>query len=293
MIGISGELKVYTLIRIAYMVPVRKEDAQLHWHDYYQFVYARKGKGFIVTDKETIPLSEKEAVILRRNEPHALISGGGKFETYEVKFVLCDSEKDILGKGQRFSCRDALGEINLALRQMERESDKLDGLSREIVAAEMYKILLLMKRELDQTKKEGKEKPAQANYLTDDELLRKIDIYINGNMDRNITVKAVAEHMGFEYKYFSRYFASRYGLRLKQYIATRQLEKVKELLGSTDLSITAIAQQCGFGDGRHLARRFKISEDLSPTEFRKRFRSSHTVKLEAAPKIFYDSPKEE
>lgn len=289
MFEILQELKVYTLIRSSYVVPEDLAAVKLHWHDCYQFVYARKGKGSIITEQETITLSENEAVIIRRNEPHALVSCADKFETYEVKFIVCDEEKDLLKDTCRYLCRDELGEISLALRQLERESDKLDELSREIVAVELYKILLLMQRRQKQSVREKKRVSSEAQEAVGDKLLRKIDAFIEENMSRNITVKDVADYVCIEYKYFSHYFASCYGLRLKQYITGKQVAKAKELIVNTDLNMAAIAERCGFGDSRYLARMFKACEKLSPTEYRKLFQTNHAVKLEAEPASFWDS----
>ncbi len=288
MFEILQELKVYTLIRSSYVAPEDLAGVKLHWHDCYQFVYARKGKGAIITEKETIMLSENEAVVIRRNEPHALVSCADKFETYEVKFIVCDEEKDLLKTAPRYLCKDELGEISLSLRQLERESDKLDEMSREIVAVELYKILLLMRREQSLSRKEKERVVSGAEEAVGDKLLRKIDAFIEENMSRNITVKDMADHMCIEYKYFSHYFASRYGIRLKQYMTGKQIERAKELIVNTELNMTDIAERCGFGDGRHMARMFKASEKLSPTEFRKLFQTNHAVKLEAEPVSFWN-----
>lgn len=291
MFGILQELKVYTLIRSSYVVPVDADAATLHWHDYYQFIYVRKGPVAVITEQETIVLSEKEALIVPCNAPHSLASCGERNETYEVKFSLCGRGAELLGTIPCRVCRDVFGEINLSLRQMERESNKLDRLSREIVAVEMYKILLLMQREPERTGET--DTAAELTDMTDDKLLHTVDQFIEENMSRNITVKDVANHMCIEYKYFSHYFASRYEIRLKQYITDKQIAKARELLVSTTLSITAVAEQCGFGDSRHLAKMFKASEKLSPTEFRKRHQTIRAVTLEPEPASFYDLPEAE
>lgn len=287
MFDVLQNLKVYTLIRTEYYMHSEKTVNEFHWHDYYQFVYVRKGSGAVMIGDEVIRVSENDAVIIRRNEPHTFQVYSGKMETYEVKFILLDEEKDFLREDVRFLCHDTARSIKHALRQIEYETDDVDEYSRDVISVEMCKILLFMKRELMRRREIADIKAINDDDEVTDELLDKIRNYIDENISRNITVKDVSEFVCVEYKYFSHHFALRYGMRLKQYIRRKRLELAKELIVNSEMNMTAIAENCGFGTIHYMTRVFKAEENISPTEFRRRFKNKYAIMLDSAPASFY------
>ncbi|MBQ2841050.1 MAG: AraC family transcriptional regulator [Oscillospiraceae bacterium] len=285
-------LKVYTLIRTTYTLDVKRKSENIiyHWHDYYQFVYTKRGSGEVIIADEVFPVSENDVIIVKRNEPHTFATYGDKLETYEVKFIILDDKADFLKDAPRYFCHDTDGSIKRALKQIESESETFDEFSREVISTEMYKIFLLIQREMSRKREIA---DIARNHHDDeevsDELLDKVRAYIDENIDKNITVKDVSDFVCVEYKYFSHHFALRYGMRLKQYIRRKRIELAKELIANTDMNMTAVAERCGFGTIHYMTRVFKNEENLSPTEFRRRFKNVHAVMLDAAPASFYDS----
>ncbi|MBQ3224253.1 MAG: helix-turn-helix transcriptional regulator [Oscillospiraceae bacterium] len=286
-------IKLYTLIRTEYRTKYSSDDNTYHWHDYYQFVYVRKGEGVVFVKDEELRVSENDVVIIKRNEPHTFACFGDKLETYEVKFIIIDEEKDFLNSGERYFCRDTDGSIKHAIRQIERESENVDGFSRDVVSVEMCKILLLMQREMSRSREMADIKETQDVNEVNDDLLEKVKSFIDNNISENITVKDVSDYVCVEYKYFSHHFALRYGMRLKQYIRRNRVELAKELIVNSDMNMTAIAEKCGFGTIHYMTRVFKNEENISPTEFRRRFKNSHAVMLDAAPASYYPGGIEE
>ncbi len=286
-------IKLYTLIRTEYRTKYSSDDNTYHWHDYYQFVYVRKGEGVVFVKDEELRVSENDVVIIKRNEPHTFACFGDKIETYEVKFIIIDEEKDFLNSGERYFCRDTDGSIKHAIRQIERESENVDGFSRDVVSVEMCKILLLMQREMSRSREIADIKENQDVDEVNDDLLERVKSFIDNNISENITVKDISDYVCVEYKYFSHHFALRYGMRLKQYIRRKRVELAKELIVNSDMNMTAIAEKCGFGTIHYMTRVFKNEENISPTEFRRRFKNSHAVVLDAAPVSYYPGGKEE
>lgn len=289
MFDILRDLKVYTLIRTEYRKSIESTSSEHHWHDYYQFVYVRKGKGAVVVNNKEIPVCENDAIIIKKNEPHTFHVFSEKMETYEVKFIIIDEKNDFLDSDERYFCHDRAGSIKHALRQIEHESDEVDEFSRDVVSVEMCKILLLMKREFTKQREIKDIETINMDDEIGDELLDKVRSYIDENISENITVKDVSEHVCVEYKYFSHHFALRYGMRLKQYIRRKRIELAKDLIVNSDLSMTEIASKCGFCTIHYMTRVFKTEENISPTEFRRRFKNKYAIMLDAAPVSYYDS----
>lgn len=70
------------------------------------------------------------------------------------------------------------------------------------------------------------------------------------------------------YGALSALFSASEGQTIERYIIERRLDKVKELLVYTDLSLGDIAFQTGFSSVPHLSNQFKRITGLSPTHFR-------------------------
>ncbi len=285
-------MKLYTLIRTEYRTKY-SENKVYHWHDYYQFIYVRKGEGVVFVEDEELRVSENDVVIIKRNEPHTFACFGDKLETYEIKFIIMDDERDFLNGEERYFCRDTDGSIKHALRQIERESENVDSFSHDVVTVEMCKILLLMQRQMSRIREIADIRETQDVDEVNDDLLEKVKSFIDNNISENITVKDISDYVCVEYKYFSHHFALRYGMRLKQYIRRKRVELAKEMIVNSDMNMTAIAEKCGFGTIHYMTRVFKNEENLSPTEFRRRFKNSHAVMLDAAPVSYYPGGIEE
>lgn len=69
--------------------------------------------------------------------------------------------------------------------------------------------------------------------------------------------------------YFRRLFREKYGMPPGQYLSNVRIRRAKQLLESTGLSVTEIAEQSGFASVYHFCRAFKNNTGMTPTDFRK------------------------
>jgi len=61
------------------------------------------------------------------------------------------------------------------------------------------------------------------------------------------------------------------GKTTQQYIQDKIIEKAKDKLSTTDLSISEIAYELGFVYPQSFSKLFKLKTNLSPSEFRQSF----------------------
>ena len=85
------------------------------------------------------------------------------------------------------------------------------------------------------------------------------------------TVQAVAEHLHVSPDYLSGLLRQLTGLTTQQHIHQRLLEKAKEKLSTTSLSVSEIAYQLGFEHPQSFSRLFKEKTQQSPLAFRLSF----------------------
>jgi len=69
--------------------------------------------------------------------------------------------------------------------------------------------------------------------------------------------------------YFRRIFKEKLNISPKQYILDIRIKRAKQLLENGSLTVTAIAEECGFSSVYHFCRSFKTITGITPTQFTK------------------------
>ena len=85
------------------------------------------------------------------------------------------------------------------------------------------------------------------------------------------TVQYVAETLNISQKYLSGLLKAETGQSTQQHIHARLIEKAKEKLSTTTLSVSEIAYELGFEHSQSFSKLFKNKTTLSPIEFRQSF----------------------
>ena len=85
------------------------------------------------------------------------------------------------------------------------------------------------------------------------------------------SVGLIAEGLHLSPKYLSSLLKMLTGQNTQQYIHEKLIEKAKEKLSTTELSVSEIAYQLGFEHLQSFSKLFKNKTNLSPIEFRRSF----------------------
>ena len=93
--------------------------------------------------------------------------------------------------------------------------------------------------------------------------------YLEKNYRRKIDFDALARRSGMSRRTFFRCFRRAAGTSPMVYLHSIRIRKAVELLRTTDLPLSVIAMECGYGDGMILTRHFKKAYAQSPVRFRK------------------------
>lgn len=101
-----------------------------------------------------------------------------------------------------------------------------------------------------------------------------LDDYFNNEKqlhDGLPTVQLVAEHLNLSANYLSDMLRTLTGQNTQQHIHTKLIEKAKETLTTTSLSVGEIAYQLGFEHPQSFSKLFKSKTNVSPLVFRASF----------------------
>jgi len=110
------------------------------------------------------------------------------------------------------------------------------------------------------------------------DIIAALDKFLNnyfedGNSLKNglPSVNYVSKELKLSQRYLSDMLSSLTGLNTQQYIQNAIIEKAKEKLSTTNLSVSEIAYELGFEHSQSFSKLFKAKTNFSPLEFRQSF----------------------
>lgn len=93
--------------------------------------------------------------------------------------------------------------------------------------------------------------------------------YIEEHYQETIKMEDIASLIGLNPSYFSNVFKKTTRSNFTDYLINFRMEKAKELLRISSLSIQEIAQETGYTDTRYFSKLFKKAVGIKPTEYRR------------------------
>ena len=171
------------------------------------------------------------------------------------------SEADIV---PRFAILDPLLEqIALTIAGALRDGSVGDGLYVDTLAQMIA--VHLARHHSSRSKPADRPTPA---VLSTWKIRRLID-FIEENLDRDLSLEALAAEVNISPLYLPRAFKSAVGQSTHQYVLQRRVERARKLLGNSDMPIAEIALSSGFSSQSHLSNWFLRFVGVSPATYRR------------------------
>lgn len=159
------------------------------------------------------------------------------------------------------------------LQNIHRETHaNIDKFSKQIIISQLESLLNYSERFYNRqfiTRE-------KANHQVLDRLQKALDDYFNNGLAATKglpTVNDIADALHVSPKYLSSLLRMHTGQNTQHYIHEKLIEKAKEKISTTDLSMSEIAYELGFEHLQSFSRLFKSKTNLSPVEFRQSFRN--------------------
>ncbi|WP_232283000.1 AraC family transcriptional regulator [Pedobacter sp. BAL39] len=148
-------------------------------------------------------------------------------------------------------------------------NSRIDDFSHEVVIAQIELLLSYARRFY------------KRQFLTrqvNTDLLPRLEELLNAYFEEEKpvvqgipTVQYLAEQLNYTSNYLSDMLRSLTGLNAQQHIHQSLIERSKELLSTTNLTISEVAYKLGFEHPQSFSRFFKIKTNSSPLQFRSAF----------------------
>lgn len=154
--------------------------------------------------------------------------------------------------------------------KIEEEYQHIDGHTQDIILSQIDLLLNYCNRFY------------QRQFITrksvNHDLLTRMEMVLNSYFDKENglksgppTVESLADQLNLSSHYLSDMLRSLTGQNAQQHIQEKMIEKAKEYLSITDMSVAQIAYQLGFEYPQSFNKLFKKKTNTSPLEFRQTF----------------------
>ena len=100
------------------------------------------------------------------------------------------------------------------------------------------------------------------------DMISRARLRIRESLESDLTIQQVADEMGVSYSNFRKLFKEHTGISPAIYQQDLRLQRAKELLSTTDMSIKEIAYRLNFESPDYFSAKFKIKTGRRPSELR-------------------------
>lgn len=241
----------------------------LHGHQHFIMTMVTKGVGTQVLNGEEIPFGEKDLFLLSPADFHSnTVAPGESFDYYRLCFSYELLEARLSGliapdklplhihlSGRAFALA-----VDIFTRLVDESENGQDRLGhRACLQALAEQLLILIMREL----------PNAQTSLTSTPVNRALG-YLHAHFHEPISVGDAAAYAGYTPNYFNYCFRSQMGIPFGEYLRNMRLSYAENLLRASNMPVTEIAFESGFGSLSHFSRSFRETYGCAPQEYRRK-----------------------
>lgn len=235
------------------------DDIGLHWHSYYELIYFFEGELVSIINGTRVRLKGGTLYILTPIDLHHT------FETEQnkkVRFINISFTEDIIDE-KLYQNMNSAYYVQKADKKMLCLIELLGGKqtsnkeTQHLINALLYNVI----------RDEYKLNKTDKTILNKN--IHNAIRYISENFQKPLNLKTMSDFLHITPAYFSDLFSKTCGCTFKEYLTDYRISYAKELLKSTDKSVTEICFSCGFSNLPNFLRTFKQQVGQTPTLYKK------------------------
>jgi AraC family transcriptional regulator len=271
-------------------------DFPRHHHHLFELLYCSEGEVIHEINRETITMREGDWLLIKSGVRHRSSNTADvHYGYFNVHFDLDDTDiRSLLAaaayrhipreQAERSKLRFYVNELAAVVQRNRSVADLQTptvprGTSEQPplqfedkLLLQSYTLLIIhdvlhILREQTMPKPSTSDPNRDASLFTTD-VAHAIEEKLSLGISEEATVAGIAKEMNLSRSQCSKLFSKVYGLSPRQYVSQQKLKLAKELLVTTHLPMTAIADKLGFQSASHFSRQFCRWTGQSPSEFK-------------------------
>lgn len=251
-----------------------------HWHEELELGYIEKGTSIIRTVNQDYLVHQGDGFFINTNVMDTKINGNPGNETVEINHIF---HPVFIGGhfGSRITSKylnPILQNQQISVHVIRRGSKEADAVLNQLSLLKAMNRQpiqeILIRNTLSATwlmLLEEIEKHFEAPQITDTEKQNRIKnmiSYIHRNYGDKLTLEEIAASANISPREANRVFQKTIQQTPFAYLMSYRLNKAKELLSHSELSITEISYRCGFTDSTYMGKQFRKAYGMTPKDYR-------------------------
>jgi len=212
-----------------------------HHHPYAQLVFPLCGTMEVATKTKNFTVDESSIFLLPFDHEHSFKADGrNQFLIMDIPSPMFDPKQLNFSEGIQCEFNDKWKAVRSLLLD-EMQNGSCDAMSK------LFYYFI----------------PGMINHSIPESIQ-----YINEHYSDNVDIQTLAQIQNYSTTYYSEWFKKEMGQPPAEYIQQKRIERAKELLSHTNLSIMQIACEIGYNYESSFTKVFKLRENVSPKAYR-------------------------
>jgi AraC-like DNA-binding protein len=254
-------------IRLLYITQARYAKdwvSHQHFHHYTELIFVTKGKGRLSIDGKILPIKENDLIIVNPYVTHS-----------EDSQMIDPLEYIILGvSGLEFS--NLQGSDSFKVHSFERHRTKIlfylnsifqDAQNKpenyELICQHLLQILVLSI---------ARQTHAEISVVQEKKIMKEcrfIEHYLDEHYREDISIQTLCELTNLNKYYLIHSFKHYMGVSPINYVIKKRIAEAKNLLATTNYTISKISNVLGFSSQSYFSQVFRKETSMTPNEYRR------------------------
>ncbi|NLW42846.1 MAG: AraC family transcriptional regulator [Tissierellia bacterium] len=253
----------------------------LHWHDEVQFALVIKGSVNFTLNNEQFIVPEGDGIFINSGIPHSAKPINDEDSQYicidispyflaDRSFIIFEKYVDrlLISVSQILFNKNIDWQKNV-LKKIQKIYDEYVEEKNGFEITIKITILEIL-REVMLNHESGNMDDNNINYnRTSDERIKNVLNYIHKNYQQRIKLDDIADASNLSRSESCRFFKTMTGQTPFEYLLNYRINASFKILRETDLPITEVAQEVGFGSVSYFIEQFRKMTKITPLQFRK------------------------
>ncbi len=252
-------------------------DVSNHYHNCYQIILIKNGTLKITYNNETVIASSENIILLNKLEQHSVKIISNEYERYVLNIDPYNSSNfenlnkqicllffAIIRNCRTVNIHDNINQIIYIIEQIKAEVESYKGELNDImIEALTLQLLLIIYRYLNDS--------INLNSNISD-IVNSIQYSFENMPYQQYTLENLAKKYNVSPSYLSHKFKELTDFSVMDYLRACRIAAAKNHLINSSMSISEVAERCGFTDLSNFSRIFKSVTGKTPSCFRSKMR---------------------
>ena len=248
-----------------------------HYHPEIELVYVAKGSGKVHIGQHLSYYSDGVLLLIGPNVPHL---GFVDRMSISEEEIVCLFRTDFLGENffntaEMSKIMQLLERSNSGIRFADHMIQPIGNKLKELLEMTPFNRLIYFVKLLNEIAEctDYELLNAGSHVLIsnqqDNDRMDQIFKYVRQNFDTEIDLETIARQVNLTVPAFCRYFKKSSSKTFTEYVNEFRIVHATKLLSESQMSLSEISLECGYGSQSHFIKQFKKITGQTPSEYRK------------------------